>query len=248
MFYRITTDSQNAPRYITRIQFKHRGQWRVAVAEWNKSQSEPVTIMLDGEQFGAVGVPQNPTHEGVAAAVVTEIAPYAYGIQADLVADVQERSALKRAGRGRSKEVRNLTAYIKRKLRSEGLDFDAMTLAMCGDPCYFEFAAAELPSPSVKAFSDADGIERRYQVVTPDTLLEIARNTAGNELHDHVFTATLKEAIQHGWLQTQAGTMRFSCRIAWQHQSAYFSREVSPRGRGRARRLVVYEPLELGGE
>lgn len=97
-----------------------------------------------------------------------------------------------------------------------------------------------MPTPKTVNTYDANEIELRYQVVTPDTLLRIERNTKGNQLPGSRFTATLAEARKERWLDSMHGTMEWSAEIAPEHAPAYFTDEVS----WRKGKPVVYEPRE----
>ncbi|WP_339145258.1 hypothetical protein [Pseudoalteromonas galatheae] len=53
-----------------------------------------------------------------------------------------------------------------------------------------------------------------FTAIGANTLLEITRNTKGNQIHEAAFTATYSEAVEKGWLSDDHGTMEYDVALA----------------------------------
>lgn len=60
-----------------------------------------------------------------------------------------------------------------------------------------------------------------FHAIGANTLLEITRNTKGNQLHEPPFTATYSEAVEKGWLSDDRGTMEYDVALAESERSNF---------------------------
>ena len=240
MFVDVFT-TENSGTYTTSVELWLQGQRFLAQAEWSRVAPESeITITLNRRPTLTLPAHDNPTIESVETAVLAEIAVTYHGVNRSLAEAVTERSKRNRAGNAQS----NRSRYL-RKIMENHHALDTWQAARAGDRRYFRYALDDMPKPRMWQKEDRDGTLRYHQIVTPDTLLTITRNTKGNELPGHTFSATLSEALEKGWLSTDGGTMSYSVSIHPRHQDAYMNGQVEAIGK-RKKWWTVVEEITFG--
>ncbi|MEQ7870766.1 hypothetical protein V6R97_08940 [Chromohalobacter salexigens] len=239
-----TTTLPNSATYTSNVEMWLQGGREIFSAQWSKASK--TIVVKNGHQM-VVELPpsSNPTAREVENGILKFCAVTYHNMPSAIVDMVLERRDLQDGGRAATAESLLLTRDIRRALdRLPGCEFDTWSMARCGDRRYFRDALDEIPKPRMFQKEGGDGILRHHQVVTPDTLLEIYRNTRGNQIGGYEFTATLAEALEEGWLTTSQGTMEYSVRIAKRHADAYQHRDINYVGRKNT--LTVIEQFMLG--
>lgn len=236
MFIDVFT-TQESSTYTTSVEMWLEGQRFLAQAKWSRVEPESeITITLNRRPALTIPAHYNPTTESVESAVLVELAVKYHGVARSLAEAVTERSALHRSGNAKSDRSRYL-----RKIIENHYALNTWEVARAGDRRYFRFALNDMPKPRMFQKEDRDGTLRYQQLVTPDTLLKITRNTKGNEIPGNTFGATLGEAIEKGWLSTDHGTMSYSVAIHPRHQDAYMNDQVDAIGKQKKWWTVVEE-------
>lgn len=240
MFVDVFT-TQESSTYTTSIEMWLEGERRLVQAIWSRVKPEDsIEVTVNRRPAFTITPDYNPTPESIETILLTECAVRYHKIDRDLAEVVTERSERNRAGNARSKRSAQL-----RKAMLRYTDIDTWLGARAGDRRYFRYALDEMPKPRTYQVEDRDGTLRYHQLLTLDTLLKITRNTKGNELPGHTFSATLGEAIENGWLSDDGGTMSYSVAIHPRHQDAYMNDQVNAIGK-RKKWWTVVEDINFG--
>lgn len=240
MFVDVFT-TQESTTFTTSIEMWLEGERRLVQAIWSRVKPEgSIAVTVNRRPAFTITPDYNPTPESIETILLSECAVRYHKIDRDLAEVVTERSERNRAGNARSKRSAQL-----RKAMLRYTDIDTWEAARAGDRRYFRYALDEMPKPQMWQKADRDGTLRYHQNVTPDTLVNITRNTKGNELPGNSFSATLGEAINNGWLSTDGGTMSYSVSIHPRHQDAYMNDQVDAIGKHKKWWTVV-EDINFG--